>query len=137
MFILVRAATYSALFIGLVLVFLTRTVLSLAGVTQPAATGAWQIAGMFLGVVGGCLALSCILTFVVLGKGTPVYVGAVLALVGAALVYKSLALLGYTVALAVITHVFVPAYEEPTLRRTFGHDYETYCGTVGRWWPKL
>jgi protein-S-isoprenylcysteine O-methyltransferase Ste14 len=26
-------------------------------------------------------------------------------------------------------------YEEPTLRRTFGADYEAYCRQVGRWLP--
>ena len=30
----------------------------------------------------------------------------------------------------------VVAYEEPTLRQTFGNDYDTYCGEVWRWWPR-
>jgi len=33
--------------------------------------------------------------------------------------------------------VFVLAYEEPTLRRTFGADYEEYCRNVPRWIPRL
>jgi protein-S-isoprenylcysteine O-methyltransferase Ste14 len=32
-------------------------------------------------------------------------------------------------------HLFVLAYEEPTLKRTFGPDYEAYCQRVSRWWP--
>jgi protein-S-isoprenylcysteine O-methyltransferase Ste14 len=30
----------------------------------------------------------------------------------------------------------VVAYEEPTLRRTFGSEYEAYCRKVGRWRPR-
>jgi len=26
-------------------------------------------------------------------------------------------------------------YEQPTLRRLFGAEYEAYCGEVWRWWP--
>ena len=33
--------------------------------------------------------------------------------------------------------LFAVLWEEPTLRRTFGGDYETYCGRVGRWWPRF
>jgi len=28
-------------------------------------------------------------------------------------------------------------YEEPTLRRLFGVDYENYCRSVNRWIPRL
>ena len=64
------------------------------------------------------------------------YVGAGLALAGAAVVYQSLALLGFTVAFLTVCHLFVLSYEEPTLRRTFGTEYEEYCRQVGRWWPR-
>jgi protein-S-isoprenylcysteine O-methyltransferase Ste14 len=157
MFILVRALTYATLFVGLVLIFLPSRVLFSSGIAQSAATGIWQIAGMLLGVVGGTLALWCIFTFVFVGKGTPapfdpprrlviqgpyrwvrnpMYIGAALALAGAALFYQSLGLLGYAGLFLLITHLFVVTYEEPTLRRTFGKDYETYCGQAGRWWPR-
>jgi protein-S-isoprenylcysteine O-methyltransferase Ste14 len=65
------------------------------------------------------------------------YLGAGLALVGAALVYRSVALVAYAAALLVATHLFVVLYEEPTLRRTFGEDYEAYCRRVRRWLPRL
>jgi len=42
-----------------------------------------------------------------------------------------------TLAVALGVHLFVVFYEEPTLRRKFGADYETYCGNVRRWWPRL
>ena len=34
-------------------------------------------------------------------------------------------------------HLFVIGYEEPTLRRKFGAEYEEYCRHVRRWWPRL
>ncbi len=112
---------------------------------------------MVVALGGAAVALWCILTFVVVGKGTPapfdpprqlvmrgpyrlvrnpMYLGAGLALCGAAIFYRSPALLGYVLALAVITHAFVVWYEEPTLRRLFGTDYEAYRSRVRRWLPR-
>jgi protein-S-isoprenylcysteine O-methyltransferase Ste14 len=34
-------------------------------------------------------------------------------------------------------HLFVVAYEEPTLRRTFGSEYEAYRANVRRWVPRV
>jgi protein-S-isoprenylcysteine O-methyltransferase Ste14 len=157
MFVLARAVTYSALFIGLLLIFLPGRILASRGIMPPAAIGAWQVAGMLLGAAGAALALTCILTFVFIGRGTPapfdpprrlvvqgpygllrnpMYVGGGLALTGAALFYQSILLFGYAGLFFAITHLFVVLYEEPTLRRTFARDYETYCRRVGRWWPK-
>jgi protein-S-isoprenylcysteine O-methyltransferase Ste14 len=39
--------------------------------------------------------------------------------------------------LLVAFHLFVITYEEPTLTRLFGDDYETYRRPVGRWIPQL
>jgi protein-S-isoprenylcysteine O-methyltransferase Ste14 len=156
MFILARAATYSALFIGFLLIFLPDRILSSTGIIPPGSIGAWQVAGMLLGASGAALAITCIVTFVFLGRGTPapfdpprrlvvqgpyrlvrnpMYFGAGLALSGAALFYQSIPLLGYAALFLLMTHVFVVWYEEPTLRRTFDRDYEAYCRRVGRWWP--
>jgi len=41
------------------------------------------------------------------------------------------------VAVALGVHLFVVFYEEPTLRRKFGADYEEYCRNVRRWRPRL
>lgn len=65
------------------------------------------------------------------------YIGAGLALASAALFYESLPLLGYAGLFFLATHVFVVGYEEPTLRRAFGQEYEAYCGQVRRWWPRV
>ena len=158
MFVLARAVTYSALFIGFLLIFLPARILSSTGITQPAAMGVWQVAGMILGASGAALAIACIFTFVFVGRGTPapfdpprrlvvrgpyrlvrnpMYIGAGLALSGAALFYQSIPLLGYAGVFLLITHAFVMVYEEPALRRAFDGDYEAYCRRVGRWWPKL
>jgi len=107
-------------------------------------------------VGGAILALWCIATFIVIGRGTPapfdpprqlvvagpyrfvrnpMYIGAGLALAGAALFYESWALLGYCVAFLFITHLFVVLYEESALRSTFGDSYVRYCQSVRRWLP--
>jgi protein-S-isoprenylcysteine O-methyltransferase Ste14 len=65
------------------------------------------------------------------------YLGAALALASAALCYQSVALLLFVCGFLLVTHLFVVIYEEPTLKRTFGPDYEMYCHTVHRWWPRL
>jgi protein-S-isoprenylcysteine O-methyltransferase Ste14 len=158
MFIFVRAATYATLFVALVLIFLPARVLSSAGIVRPATIGVAQVAGMVLGTAGALFALWCILSFVFIGRGTPapfdpprrlvirgpyrfvrnpMYIGAGFALAGAALFYQSAALLGYIGLLFLITHTLVVVYEEPTLRRMFGNDYEAYCARTGRWWPRL
>ena len=40
-------------------------------------------------------------------------------------------------AVALAVHLFVVFYEEPTLRKKFGADYEEYRRNVGRWWPRV
>jgi len=64
------------------------------------------------------------------------YVGAVLALAGAAVFYVSLTLACYALAFFSVSYLFVVFYEEPTLRRTFGDEYAAYCNRVGRWLPR-
>ncbi len=65
------------------------------------------------------------------------YLGAGLALGGAAVCFESIALAGYAGLFILLTHAFVRLYEEPTLRRTFGDEFDVYCRQVGRWLPRL
>ena len=51
------------------------------------------------------------------------YLGAGLALAGAALFYQSWGLLGYGAVFMLVVYLFVVVYEEPTLRATFGDAY--------------
>ena len=156
MFLIFRAITYAAFFIGFLLIYLPARVLASAGIVRPPTIAAPQVAGIIVGSIGAAVALWCIFTFATIGKGTPapfdpprrlvvrgpyrfvrnpMYIGAALALAGAALFYKSPPLLAYAAVFLGVCHVFVVAYEEPTLRRTFGPEYEAYSGRVSRWWP--
>jgi protein-S-isoprenylcysteine O-methyltransferase Ste14 len=158
MFVFARAVTWAALFIGFVLIYLPGRLLSWTGIVRPAAIAVPQVAGMVIGAAGAAVALWCIFTFATIGRGTPapfdpprrlvirgpyrfvrnpMYIGAGLALASAALFYESWPLLGYAGLFLLATHVFVVLYEEPTLRRTFGQEYEAYCRQVSRWWPSI
>ena len=53
------------------------------------------------------------------------------------LLFGSAALCAYGVTIAIAFALFVSGYEEPTLRRTYGDEYEAYCKEVPRWWPRL
>lgn len=157
MFILIRAFTYATLLVGLVLVFLPADTLSRLGVTQPAAIQIPQVVGLAVGVGGAALALWCVITFALIGGGTPLpfdpprrlvvrgpyrfvrnpmAIGVALAVAGAALYYQSVRLMVFTGIFLLVIHLFVVLYEEPTLRRTFGDEYEDYSRRVRRWWPR-
>ena len=138
--------------------FLPRRILQASGIVPPTRVGLWEIAGILVGVAGGALALWCVLTFATVGKGTPapfdpprhlvvagpyqyvrnpMYIGAGLALAGAAIFYGSLPLLGYLGLFLLATHAFVVWYEEPTLTRLFGQQYRAYQTRVRRWLPRF
>jgi len=111
MFVFVRAITYAALFIGLVLVYVPARLLAWSELVRPVAMEVLQVVGMIIGAAGSAVALWCIFTFASVGRGTPapfdpprrlvirglyrfvrnpMYIGAGLALAGAALFYESL-----------------------------------------------
>ncbi|MGQ0702198.1 MAG: methyltransferase family protein [Gemmatimonadales bacterium] len=156
MFVLIRAITYATLFIALLLVFLPGQVLEWSGIAPPGDIGILEAIGIAVTALGGGLALWCVLAFAFIGKGTPapfdpprrlvisgpyryvrnpMYIGAAIALAGAAIYYRSPALALYTGAFLVITHLFVIGYEEPTLTRLFGPEYQEYRRRVRRWIP--
>jgi len=158
MFILIRALAYATLFIGALFLFIPSRILARTGITAPAVFGAAQWIGMAMGAAGLALALGCVLTFVFLGKGTaapfdpprrlvvrgpyrfvrnPMYLGAGLLLAGGAVFYRAPWLWAYLGLLWLVVHLLVVFYEEPTLRRLFGQDYDNYTRRVSRWWPRL
>jgi protein-S-isoprenylcysteine O-methyltransferase Ste14 len=158
MFVLGRALAYAATFIGLVLVLVPARLLAWSGMATPTAIGTPQVAGMVAAAVGGALALWCVFELALVGHGTPapfdasrrlvvrgpyavvrnpMYLGAVLALAGAALFYRSAVLASYAVSFLLLAHAFVLLYEEPTLRTRFGAEYDAYRRQVPRWWPRL
>ena len=67
----------------------------------------------------------------------PMYVAILATLVGQALLLGQLTLLLYPAAFWLIAAAFVRWYEEPTLTRRFGADYEAYRRAVPAWWPRL
>jgi protein-S-isoprenylcysteine O-methyltransferase Ste14 len=67
----------------------------------------------------------------------PMYVGLILAIVGQALLFGSPALLLYAAVVWIATASFVRWYEELTLVRRYGTQYDTYRRNVRAWVPRL
>lgn len=120
----------------------------------PSDLGATHFVGTALMAVGAAVALTCIVRFAAEGKGTlspldptkqlvirglykysrnPMYVGAMLALVGETLFWWSLTLAIYAVVVFIAFNLFIFLHEEPRCRRDFGEAYAEYCQRVGRW----
>jgi hypothetical protein len=135
LFVLARALVYSALFIGLLLVALPARVLVWSGITPPAAVGPVEAVGIVVAVLGGALAVWCILTFVFVGRGTPApmdrraarggrpYRGAEPHVPGGrtgALWRRALLSIdgspGLRLLFLFVMHLFAALYEEPTLK---------------------
>jgi protein-S-isoprenylcysteine O-methyltransferase Ste14 len=114
--------------------------------------------GLVIGAAGLAELLECFARFALQGEGTPapvaptkhlvvtgayrhvrnpMYVAVVTIILGWALWSGSLAVLVYAALVWLGFTAFVLVYEEPTLRATFGKQYETYCANVGRWIPRL
>ncbi len=106
---------------------------------------------------GAALYLWCVWNFAAVGGGTPglwdaptrivatgpyrwvrnpIYIGALLVVLGEAWLFLSPPLLAYAGAMAVFCHLFVTGYEERTLSRRFGRAYLEYRRTVPRWIPR-
>jgi protein-S-isoprenylcysteine O-methyltransferase Ste14 len=66
----------------------------------------------------------------------PMYVAVVSTILGQGLLFDNVALLEYGAAVWLLFHIFVLAYEEPTLRASFGSEYESFCTQVPRWIPR-
>ena len=67
----------------------------------------------------------------------PMYVGVAAMIAAQAGYYRSRSLAFYMLVVLFVFHAFVRLYEEPTLRRLFGAQYESYCRTVPRWLLRL
>ena len=63
----------------------------------------------------------------------PIYLAALLIVLGQAWLFMSLRLLAYAGAMAVFFHLFVTGCEERTLSRRFGSTYLEYRRMVPRW----
>jgi protein-S-isoprenylcysteine O-methyltransferase Ste14 len=67
----------------------------------------------------------------------PMYVAVLSIILGQALLFSSWALVAYAAVSAVSMGAFVRLYEEPTLSRRYGAEYETYRRNVPGWLPRL
>ena len=120
--------------------------------------GVPQLLASFLLAGGLSLMVAAIGYFGVVGRGTPapfdppkrlvvrgphrwmrnpMYVGAIMANLGWALWFESLPVAIYAVAWWSLAHLFVVFYEEPTLQRLFGAEYDAYRAAVHRWLPRV
>jgi protein-S-isoprenylcysteine O-methyltransferase Ste14 len=124
----------------------------------PLAIPSWLgSAGFVLVGIGAILAASCIATFITRGHGTPapfdaprklvatgpyqyvrnpMYLGAIVILVGTGLIVRSPAIVLLAGAFFIIAHAFVVIYEEPVLTDKFGESYLQYQSSVSRWMIK-
>jgi protein-S-isoprenylcysteine O-methyltransferase Ste14 len=117
-----------------------------------------QVAGALLLAAGALVLISAFVRFVVEGVGTPapvapterlvvgglyryvrnpMYVAVAATIVGQALLLGQLVLLAYAALFLTVTASFVRLYEEPTLRRRYGAEYDAYRDAVPGWWPRL
>ena len=67
----------------------------------------------------------------------PMYVAVVSLILGQGLLFGNWLVLAYGAVVWLTVHLFVLSYEEPTLRRSYGEQYERYCANVRRWIPRL
>lgn len=124
---------------------------------EPDASSALTIAGAVLVIPCGVMLIECFARFVRHG-GTPapimptehlvvtglyrrvrnpMYVAVTGLIFAQALLFGSAALLAYGIVIWLGFHLFVLGYEEPTLRRTHGEEYQDYCRAVPRWLPRF
>ena len=117
-----------------------------------------QDAGVALIVLGGAVLFNAFIQFVVHGLGTPapvapprrlvvkglyrhvrnpMYLAVLAVIVGQGCMLGRPVLFGYAAVVLVAFVAFVRWYEQPTLTRKFGAEYEAYLRTVPGWWPRL
>jgi len=117
-----------------------------------------RVAGALLILAGVPVLVHAFVRFVVEGLGTPapvapperlvvgglyryvrnpMYVAVAATIVGQALLLGRVVLFAWAAVFALAVWSFVHWYEEPTLHRRFGAEYDEYRRTVPAWWPRL
>jgi protein-S-isoprenylcysteine O-methyltransferase Ste14 len=125
---------------------------------SPPGVGVLDVLGGVLIGVGVAVVVTCFAQFVREGRGTPapvaptevlvvgglfryvrnpMYVGVGAAIVGQALMFRSIPLAWWLAAFAIAVSTFVVVYEQPTLSRQFGASYDRYRREVPAWLPRL
>jgi protein-S-isoprenylcysteine O-methyltransferase Ste14 len=114
--------------------------------------------GIFMLAAGAGALVGAFVRFVVEGLGTPapvaptehlvvgglyryvrnpMYTAVVATILGQALVLRQPVLVVYAGLVAAAVAAFVHLYEEPTLSRRYGAEYDAYRRAVPRWLPRL
>jgi protein-S-isoprenylcysteine O-methyltransferase Ste14 len=117
-----------------------------------------RVVGVVLIVAGIPVLLECFARFSLQGIGTPapvfptehlvvkgfyrfvrnpMYVAVLTVILGQALFLGSAGIAVYAGVVWLAVHLFVTGYEEPTLLKSFGAEYEAYRAHVPRWIPQL
>ena len=127
---------------------------------ETAGAARWRWLAAIPSVLGFAAAMRCVWDFGWTGRGTPapfippqrlvvvgfyryvrnpMYVGFAVGWIGLWIVFgrANPVAIASVAAVALGIHLFVVFYEEPTLRKKFGADYEEYCQNVRRWWSRL
>ncbi|HKA89296.1 MAG TPA: isoprenylcysteine carboxylmethyltransferase family protein [Haliangiales bacterium] len=120
--------------------------------------GEFRVLGVALMIAGAPVLLDSFARFALQGLGTPapvlptrhlvvtgfyrlvrnpMYVAVVSLILGQGLLFGDVTTLVYGAAVWLAFHLFVLTYEEPTLARTFGAEYDTFRAHVRRWIPRL
>jgi protein-S-isoprenylcysteine O-methyltransferase Ste14 len=119
---------------------------------------AFRILGVLLMAAGFPILLDSFARFAIQGFGTPapvfptrqlvvsglyryvrnpMYVAVVSLILGQGLFFGNIRVLEYGIVIWAAFHLFVLVYEEPTLRSTYGAEYDVFCANVHRWVPRL
>ncbi len=125
---------------------------------RPLASGPGWMLGVGVLAVGAAAYVSSVWGFATRGRGTPapidapkqlvvqglyrytrnpMYVGVLTVILGWAILFPTMVIVGYGLVVASCFQLFIVLYEEPHLEREFGGEYQRYRRTVGRWLPKL
>jgi len=117
-----------------------------------------RLPGLFLLAAGAGALVGAFVRFVVEGLGTPapvaptehlvvgglyryvrnpMYLAVVAAILGQAMLFRQPVLLLWAVVVTAAVVSFVHLYEEPTLSRRYGAEYDEYRDAVPRWLPRL
>jgi protein-S-isoprenylcysteine O-methyltransferase Ste14 len=114
--------------------------------------------GLGIEAIGLGIMITCISSFIRIGKGTlapwsppknfvvtglyryvrnPMILGVLIVLLGESVMFYSRAILEWAGTFFVINTVYFFILEEPQLEERFGEDYQVYKKHVGRWIPRL
>src|SRR5215813_2231366 len=151
--LIVRNLVFTVVVPGLGGVWVPWSILTRHGGT--ATPVAWEAVPVI--AAGAALYLWCVWNFAAVGNGTPglwdaptrvvaagpyrwvrnpIYIAALLVVLGEAWLFMSLPLLAYAGLMAACFHLFVTGHEERRLGRRFGDSYLEYRRRVPRWIPR-